>query len=73
MSSDSVQRLTYYLHDWEPQYIEARQHLSLTDLYILWVSLFRLWRRLTNDYKAFLRTGGTATKQIAYTGDTQRL
>jgi hypothetical protein len=73
MERNSAQQLTSALRDWESQYLEIQPHLSLTDLYVVWLCLFRLSRRLINDYKAHARAGGQPSGPAAYTGDTQRL
>jgi hypothetical protein len=73
MDSNPTQQLTSALRDWESQYLEVQPQLSLTDLYVVWLCLFRLSRQLTNDYKARLRTGGWSSQQVAYTGETERL
>jgi hypothetical protein len=73
MDSDPAQQLTSALRDWESQYLEVQSQLSLTDLYVVWLCMFRLSRRLINDYKTHLRAGGWPPGSAAYTGDTQRL
>jgi hypothetical protein len=73
MNSDPVRQLTSALRDWESQYLEAQPRLSLADLYVVWLCMFRLSRRLINDYKARLRVGGRPPGPVAYTGETQRL
>ena len=73
MDSNPVQELTSALRDWESQYREAQPHLSLADLYIIWLNMFRLSRRLINDYRALTRAGGPPPGWVAYTGETQRL
>ena len=73
MDSNPTQQLTSALRDWESQYLEVQPQLSLTDLYVVWLCLFRLSRRLTNNYKARLRTGGWPPGPTAYTGETERL
>jgi hypothetical protein len=73
MDSNPAQQLTNALRDWESQYLEDQPHLSLTDLYVVWLCLFRLSRRLVNDYKARLRAGDRPTSSAAYTGETQPL
>jgi hypothetical protein len=73
MDSNPTQRLTSALRDWESQYLEVRWHLNLTDLYVIWLCMFRLSRRLINDYKARLRAGDWPPSPAAYTGETERL
>ena len=73
MDSNPVQELTSALRDWESQYREAQPHLSLADVYIIWLNMFRLSRRLINDYRALARAGGPPPGWAAYTGETQRL
>jgi hypothetical protein len=73
MDSNPVQELTSALRDWESQYREVQPRLSLTDVYIIWLSMFRLSRRVINDYRALARAGGQPPGWTAYTGETQRL
>jgi hypothetical protein len=70
MDGDPTRQLTTALRDWESQYLEVQPQLSLADLYVVWLCMFRLSRRLINDYKTRLRSIG---RPAAYTGDTQRL
>ena len=73
MDSDLTRQLTSALHDWESQYLEVQPRLSLADLYVVWLCIFRLSRRVIKDYKAHLRAGGWPPGPAAYTGETQRL
>ena len=73
MSGNELQQLETYLHDWESQYLEMRGQLSFSDIYLLWLSVFRLSRRLINDYNQLMRSGTITCTTSAYTGDTQRL
>ena len=72
MSSSQVQRLSSALHDWESQYLEVHDQLTFSDVYMLWLGLFRLSRRLVSDYNALVR-GRKPRETAAYTGETQRL
>ena len=73
MDGDPTRQLTSALRDWESQYLEVQPHLSLADLYVVWLCMFRLSRRLINDYKTRLRSSARPPGPAAYTGDTQRL
>jgi hypothetical protein len=73
MSESHAQHLHSSLQDWESQYVEVRRQLTLSDLYSLWLRLFRLSRLLIKDYNTLMRAGTLACDSIAYTGDTKRL
>ena len=73
MSQNHAQQLRDYLQDWESRYIEIQHQLTLADIYVLWLRLFRLSRQLIRDYNALIRSGRKPRDTIAYTGETKRL
>ena len=73
MSEMRVRQLSNYLQEWESQYLEVQPQLNLSDLYVLWLRLFRLSRRLIKDYNLLIRSGTIPPDPIAYTGETERL
>ena len=73
MSGERLYYLQAALQDWEAQYLDGRQELHLHEIYLLWLRLFRLSRRMIADHNTLLRRGTLVDGAIVYTGETKRL